>query len=162
MNNNYVHQITRQSGSSFYFSFFSLPKAQREAITAVYAFCREVDDAVDDPKQTQPQQVIAAWRDELNRTYDERPTRPLTQSLLEAINAFQLSKTYFDGILDGVGMDLRMNRYPTFEALTAYCYHVAGEVGLLCMEIFGYRSERLKSYAVKLGTAFQLTNILRD
>jgi phytoene synthase len=162
MSNDYVNHVARQSGSSFYFSFFSLPKAQREAITAVYAFCREVDDAVDDPNQPNPQQVISEWRGEINRTYDEKPTRPLTRSLLSAINAFQLSKSYFDGILDGVGMDLRMNRYATFEALSGYCYHVAGEVGLLCMEIFGYRSERLKSYAVKLGTAFQLTNILRD
>jgi phytoene synthase len=162
MSNDYAHQVARQSGSNFYFSFFSLPKPQREAITAVYAFCREVDDAVDQPQEKNPGNVIARWRDEINRTYDNKPTLPLTQSLLKAIDGFQLSKGYFDGILDGVAMDLRMDRYPTFEALTAYCYHVAGEVGLLCMEIFGYRSERLKSYAIKLGTAFQLTNILRD
>jgi phytoene synthase len=161
MANDYVHQVTRQSGSNFYVSFFSLPKTQREAITAVYAFCREVDDAVDHP-QNDPHLAIARWREEINRTYDGKPTLPLTRSLHTAIENFQLNKEYFDGILTGVEMDLRMNRYPTFESLQEYCYHVAGEVGLLCMEIFGYRSERLKNYAVKLGTAFQLTNILRD
>ena len=161
MVNDYVNQVARQSGSSFYFSFFSLPKPQREAITAVYAFCREVDDAVDQPGAN-PAQAIAQWHQEINNTYDGKPSLPLTQSLHTAIENFQLSKEYFDGILTGVEMDLQKNRYPTFEALTQYCYHVAGEVGLLCMEIFGYRSERLKNYAVKLGTAFQLTNILRD
>jgi phytoene synthase len=158
----YVHGVARQSGSNFYFSFFSLPKAQREAITAVYAFCRQVDDAVDQPGVENPEQLIAEWRAEIDRTYDGKPTSPLTRSLHLAIDNFQLSKAYFDGILDGVAMDLRMTRYPTFEALSGYCFHVASEVGLLCMEIFGYRSERLKGYAVKLGMAFQLTNILRD
>jgi phytoene synthase len=161
MSNEYTQNVARQSGSNFYLSFFFLPKAQREAITAVYAFCREVDDAVDRPN-ADPKLAIANWREEIDRTYDGKPTLPLTRSLAVAIEQFQLSKEYFDGILAGVEMDLRMNRYPTFEVLTEYCYHVAGEVGLLCMEVFGYRSERLKSYAVKLGTAFQLTNILRD
>jgi phytoene synthase len=161
-NSSYVHHVAKQSGSNFYYSFFSLPKPQREAITAVYAFCREVDDAVDNPQGGAPDQIIAQWRREISQTYDGHPTLPLTQSLSKAIEQFQLSKDYFDGILDGVAMDLQRTRYPTFEALSEYCYHVAGEVGLLCMEIFGYRSERLKQYAVKLGTAFQLTNILRD
>jgi len=161
-NSSYVQQVTRQSGSNFYFSFFSLPKPQREAITAVYAFCREVDDAVDQPQAENPDREIARWREEIDQTYDGKPSLPLTQALQEAIEHFQLSKDYFDGIIEGVAMDLRMTRYPTFEALLQYCYHVAGEVGLLCMEIFGYRSERLKQYAIKLGTAFQLTNILRD
>jgi phytoene synthase len=158
----YVQAVARKSGSNFYLAFFSLPKPQRDALTAVYAFCREVDDAVDDPGQKNPEQAVAFWRDEVARTFDGRPSLPLTQSLAAAIERFQLSRVYFDGILDGVSMDLRQTRYPTFEALSTYCYHVAGEVGLLCMEIFGYRSERLKAYAVKLGTAFQLTNILRD
>jgi phytoene synthase len=161
MSHEYTQDVARRSGSSFYFSFFSLPQAQREAITAVYAFCREVDDAVDRPN-ADPKLAIANWREEIDRTYDGKPSLPLTLSLAVAIEQFQLSKDYFDGILQGVEMDLRTNRYASFEALSEYCYHVAGEVGLLCMEIFGYRSERLKNYAVKLGTAFQLTNILRD
>jgi len=161
LSNEYVKRVTRKSGSNFYLSFFSLPKPQREAMTAVYAFCREVDDAVDHPKGN-PEKAIKEWREEVERTFAGNPTKPLTKSLHAAIENFQLSREYFDGILDGVAMDLRMARYPTFEALAGYCYHVAGEVGLLCMEIFGYRSERLKRYAVKLGTAFQLTNILRD
>jgi phytoene synthase len=131
-------------------------------MTAVYAFCREVDDAVDDPGEKNPQAEVARWREEIARTYDGHPSLPLTRSLEEAIRRFDLSRAYFEGILDGVAMDLDHKRYPTFESLAAYCYHVAGEVGLLCVEIFGYRSERLKTYAVKLGTAFQLTNILRD
>lgn len=158
----YVETVARQSGSNFYLSFFSLPPEKREAITAVYAFCREVDDAVDAPKNESPEQAVARWRGELARTYEGHPTLPLTRSLAQAIEHFDLTRAYFDGILDGVAMDLRQTRYPTFDALSTYCYHVAGEVGLLCMEIFGYRSERLKSYAIKLGTAFQLTNILRD
>jgi 15-cis-phytoene synthase len=158
----YVKAVARKSGSNFYLSFFSLPKAQREAITAVYAFCREVDDAVDDPAQRDPAGQVAAWREEIARTYDGKPTRPLTRSLAQAIERFQLRREYFDGILTGVSADLQVSRYASFEALSQYCYHVAGEVGLLCMEIFGYRSERLQSYAVKLGMAFQLTNILRD
>lgn len=155
-------EIARKSGSNFYVSFFSLPKDQREAMTAVYAFCREVDDAVDDPNVKSPANEVAEWRAEIARTYEGKPSKPLTQSLSWAIDRFNLSREYFDGILTGVEMDLSMPRYPTFQALEKYCYHVAGEVGLLCMEIFGYRSERLKQYAVKMGMAFQLTNILRD
>lgn len=162
MDHHYVNSVARQSGSNFYYSFFSLPKEKREAITAVYAFCREVDDAVDAPGQTNPAGEVAKWREEIARTYDGKPSTPLTQSLAEAIERFDLTRSYFEGILQGVAMDLDKNRYETYEQLSEYCYHVAGEVGLLCMEIFGYRSERLKTYAVKLGTAFQLTNILRD
>jgi phytoene synthase len=162
MDNQYVNKVALRSGSNFYFSFFSLPKDKREAITAVYAFCREVDDAVDDPSQKDPKAEVARWREEIARTYDGHPSRPLTRSLARAIERFALTRHYFDGILQGVAMDLDQKRYPMFESLSTYCYHVAGEVGLVCMEIFGFRSERLKTYAVKLGTAFQLTNILRD
>src|SRR5207245_2351688 len=105
---------------------------------------------------------VARWKEEIARTYESKPSMDLTRSLAQAIDRFDLSREYFDGILQGVAMDLKHTRYPDFASLSDYCYHVAGEVGLLCMEIFGYRSERLKSYAVKLGTAFQLTNILRD
>ncbi len=162
MDNHYVNSVARQSGSNFYFSFFSLPKEKREAIMAVYAFCRQVDDAVDAPGQTDPAAEVARWKEEIARTYEGKPSLDLTRSLAQAIERFDLSREYFDGILRGVAMDLEHTRYPDYASLSDYCYHVAGEVGLLCMEIFGYRSERLKSYAVKLGTAFQLTNILRD
>jgi len=158
----YTKDVARKSGSNFYFSFFSLPKEKREAITAVYAFCREADDAVDEPGTHDPKVLLKAWRTEIAQTYEGHPTQPLTKSLGQAIDRFNLTRTYFDGILDGCEMDLTTLRYATFDALYQYCYHVAGEVGLLCMEIFGYRSERLKDYAVKLGLAFQLTNILRD
>jgi len=158
----YVKEVARKSGSNFYLSFFSLPKEKREAITAVYAFCREADDAVDDPGDQDPRVLLADWRAEIARTYEGHPTRPLTRALAPAIERFDLTRTYFDGILTGCEMDLTTARYATFQDLYAYCYHVAGEVGLLCMEIFGFRSERMKDYAVKLGLAFQLTNILRD
>jgi len=158
----YVKDVARKSGSNFYLSFFSLPKEKRDAISAVYAFCREADDAVDEPGERDPRELLSEWRAEIARTYDGHPTRPLTRSLAVAIDRFNLTRTYFDGILNGCDMDLTRLRYATFEALYGYCYHVAGEVGLLCMEIFGYRSERMKEYAVKLGLAFQLTNILRD
>ena len=158
----YVKEVARKSGSNFYFSFFSLPKEKRDAISAVYAFCREADDAVDEPGARDPRELLTEWRAEIARTYDGHPTLPLTRSLAAAIDRFNLTRTYFEGILNGCEMDLTTLRYATFEALYGYCYHVAGEVGLLCMEIFGYRSERMKEYAVKLGLAFQLTNILRD
>lgn len=157
-----AQDVARRSGSNFYLSFFSLPKEKREAMTAVYAFCRKVDDAVDAPGQADPQTIVDAWRAEIDRIYSGAPSGKLTEDLARSIDRFGLSRMYFEGILDGVAMDLRKTRYATFKELEEYCYHVAGEVGLLCMEIFGYRSERLKSYAVKLGNAFQLTNILRD
>src|SRR5579864_115339 len=128
MDNHYVNTVARQSGSNFYFSFFSLPKEKREAITAVYAFCRQVDDAVDAPGQKDPAAEVARWRDEVAKTYDGKPSLPLTRSLAEAIDRFDLSRLYFDGILQGVAMDLETKRYSTFESLSTYCYHVAGEV----------------------------------
>src|SRR5689334_11637144 len=128
MNHQYVNTVTRKSGSNFYFSFFSLPQEKREAITAVYAFCREVDDAVDAPGETNPASQVARWRDEIARTYAGKPTLPLTQSLAAAIDRFGLSREYFDGILTGVAMDLEQARYPTFESLQTYCGHVAGDV----------------------------------
>src|ERR1700760_4073901 len=111
--NSYVNTVARQSGSIFYMSFFSLPRDQRDAMTAVYAFCREVDDAVDEPKNELPVQAVARWRAEVARTYEGKPTLPLTQSLAVAIERFNLSRAYFDGILDGVAMDLGVQRYPT-------------------------------------------------
>src|SRR5580700_9382036 len=106
MDNHYVHTVARQSGSNFYVSFFSLPRDQREAITAVYAFCRQVDDAVDAPGQMDPAMEVARWREEIAHTYDGKPTLPLTRSLAQAIERFDLSRVYFDGILQGVAMDL--------------------------------------------------------
>src|SRR5688572_33440524 len=104
MDNQYVNTVARQSGSNFYFSFFSLPKEKREAITAVYAFCRQVDDAVDAPGDKEPAALVAEWKAEVARTFDGKPTMPLTQSLYEAIERFDLSREYFDGILQGVAM----------------------------------------------------------
>src|SRR6476660_9824598 len=102
MDHHYVNTVARQSGSNFYVSFFSLPKEKREAITAVYAFCREVDDAVDNPQEANPAEVLTRWREEIARTYDGRPTLEITLSLEKAIDRFNLSRVYFDGILQRV------------------------------------------------------------
>ena len=154
VDSSYVKEVARKSGSNFYLSFFSLPREKRDAITAVYAFCREADDAVDDPGDKDPRALLADWRAEIARTYEGSPRRPLTRALAPAIERFGLSRAYFDGVLTGCEMDLTTTRYATFQDLYASGYHVAGEVGLLCMEIFGYRSDRMKEYAIKLGLAF--------
>ena len=159
----YCHAIAKASGSSFYYTFLFLPRPKREAIEAVYAFCRVVDDVVDQPKpEGQALEQLSRWRDELDRCFAGRPAHPILQSLAEAIERYRLPRAHFDDLIDGVEMDLVCRRYPTFEALTDYCYRVAGVVGLLCIEIFGYRNPAAREYAVRQGLAVQLTNILRD
>lgn len=149
--------------SSFYYSFLFLPKKQREAIYRVYAFCRTIDDVVDSSLSDEEKNSrIAEWRKELDRCYAGHPAHPITQFLLDPIRTFRLTRTYFEELINGVEMDLTISRYETFAELSRYCYRVAGTVGLLCLEIFGCTENRHKDYAIKLGTAFQLTNILRD
>ena len=132
----YCHNIAKTSGSSFYYTFLFLPRPKREAIEAVYAFCRVVDDVVDQPKpEGQALEQLSRWRDELDRCFAGRPAHPILQSLAEAIERYRLPRAHFDDLIDGVEMDLVCRRYPTFEALTDYCYRVAGVVGLLCIEI---------------------------
>lgn len=163
MNSASAAVITRASGSNFSLSFLFLPPEKRHAMTAVYAFCREADDAVDEPPPgADSHLLLQEWRAEIGRLYDGKPTLPLTRDLQVAVDRFGLTRQYFDGILAGCEMDLVRRRYATFDELRSYCDRVAGDVGLLCMEIFGFRSERLRHYAVQLGLAFQLTNILRD
>lgn len=159
----YCHTIVKASGSSFYYTFLFLPRAKREAIEAVYAFCRVVDDVVDQPKpEVQALEELRRWHDELDRCFAGRPSHPILQSLAEAVGRYRLTREYFEDLLDGVEMDLICRRYPTFEALDEYCYRVAGVVGLLCIEILGYRNPAAREYAVRQGLAVQLTNILRD
>jgi phytoene synthase len=159
----YCQDKAARSGSSFYYSFLFLPPERRAAITALYAFCREVDDVVDETPDPQIAATkLAWWRTELDRMYAESPQHPVTQALLPAVKRFNLPKEHLQEIIDGMEMDLTQTRYLDFKGLSLYCYRVAGVVGLMAAEIFGQTRRETSTYAVNLGTAFQLTNIIRD
>ncbi len=159
----YCQQKAAASGSSFYTSFLFLPRRRRQAITALYAFCREVDDAVDECSDAGVARMkLAWWRSEVAALYAGRPTHPVTQALAVAIARFALPQEQLGEIIDGMEMDLDTVRYADFKALHLYCYRVASVVGLLAAEIFGYQDRRTLKYAHDLGLAFQLTNIIRD
>ena len=159
----YCRQKAAASGSSFYYSFLFLPPDRRRAITALYAFCREVDDVVDECTDTQLAHVkLAWWRAEIAGLYAGNPQHPVTNALRPFIEKFQLTAERLNEIIAGMEMDLTQTRYLDFAGLERYCYHVAGAVGLLAAGIFGYTDPRTLEYAKSLGTAFQLTNIIRD
>ena len=159
----YCQQKAAQSGSSFYYSFLFLPPERRRAITALYAFCREVDDAVDEPNDPQVARArLAWWREEVAQLYAGNPQHPVTRALVRAIGPFNIQQLHLGEIMDGMEMDLAQNRYPDFASLQIYCRRVAGVVGLLAASIFGYRNPKTLDYAETLGLAFQLTNIIRD
>jgi phytoene synthase len=159
----YCSQLTRKSRSNFYYSFLFLSKEKREAMYAVYAFCRSVDDVADGSAPLREKQTLLdEWRRELDRCYDGNPQHPITVQLARSIRRFPIPKEHFEELITGVEMDLIHSRYPTFHELYEYCYRVAGVVGLMCIEIFGYRNPKAKDYAVNLGLALQLTNIIRD
>ena len=155
--------------TSFYYSFLVLPPARRRAIVAVWDFCRAVDDAVDEAPVTADggvpagQRAVAFWRDELARCFAGQP--PATDQgrhLQPFISEFDLPRQPFNDVIDGVAMDLNTARYATFEDLFEYCRRVASAVGLICIRIFGCANARAEEYALNLGVALQLTNILRD
>jgi len=149
--------------TSFYYSFLALPAHKRNAIVAVWDFCRAVDDAVDEPGDLDPAAALARWRDEVARLYGAgEAATPQGTTLAPFIAAFALPRSAFDDLIDGVAMDLQRNRYDTFEELRQYCLRVASAVGLICVEIFGYRDVQTRDYAIDLGIALQLTNIIRD
>jgi phytoene synthase len=155
--------VTKQSGSNFYYSFLFLPRARREAMYTIYAFCREVDSAVDDaPAGSDPHEALRQWRQELAAAYDGAPTCPVAVSLADHVRRLEIPRDYFEELIAGVEMDLTTTRYTTFEELYRYCYRVASVVGLICLKVFGTESPLAQDYAVNLGLAFQLTNILRD
>ena len=159
----FVSRLTRKSRSNFFYAFLCLPRGQRDALYAVYAFCRIVDDAVDVGQDRDEQRrELARWREEIGRVYGGTPAHPAGERLQEAIRAFPIPRSVLDEIITGVEMDLDHPRYETFEDLYLYCYRVASAVGLACIEIFGYRDPRARDYAVHLGIALQLTNIMRD
>ena len=159
----YCQHKTVKSGSSFYYSFRFLPELKRRAITALYAFCREVDDVVDECKEESVARVkLNWWREELTRLYNDQPRHPVTRALHPLLTDFNLPQEYLIEIIDGMEMDLEKHRYESFKDLSLYCYRVASVVGLLSAEIFGYNNRKTLKYAHDLGMAFQLTNILRD
>jgi phytoene synthase len=158
----YCREVTRRSSSNFSYAFHLLPAERRDALYALYAFCRFVDEIADDGGERNPAGLLATWRDELDRVYAGRPTHPIGVALADAVRRHPLERRHFDEIITGVETDLRQHRYETFDALETYCYRVASCVGLLCIEIFGHRHASARRYAVDLGIACQLTNILRD
>jgi phytoene synthase len=151
------------AGSNFYYSFLFLPADQRDAILEVYSFCHEVDDLVDHPRPgSDPQAELDGWRADIEALYHGREPSRRAERLAPHIECFSLPQQAFLDIVDGVEMDLHQDRYATWDGLRLDCRRVASAVGLLCIEIFGYRNPRSRDYAVELGLALQLTNILRD
>ncbi|MDR0480695.1 MAG: presqualene diphosphate synthase HpnD [Gallionellaceae bacterium] len=159
----YCQQKTAASGSSFYYSFIFLSPEKRRAITALYAFCREVDDVVDECSDANvARATLNWWRDEVAAIYGGKPQHPVTQALAEIVPHYDLPREYLLEIIDGMEMDLEQNAYADFSELQLYCYRVASVVGLMAAEIFGYTDRKTLKYAHDLGIAFQLTNIIRD
>jgi 15-cis-phytoene synthase len=159
----YCRQKAAQSGSSFYYSFMFLSPERRRAITALYAFCREVDDVVDETSEPGVAFAkLAWWREEIRAVFDGTPRHPVALALRPVVASFRLPETHFQAVIDGMSMDLERNRYLDFADLEAYCYRAAGVVGLMSAEIFGYTNPSTRQYAQDLGIAFQLTNIVRD
>jgi len=159
----YCQNKAAQSGSSFYYSFLFLPPQKRRAITALYAFCREVDDVVDECSDADLARTkLAWWRGEIAGLFQRQAQHPVTRALAPAVRSFNLPEARFNEIIDGMEMDLIRSRYANFGELKLYCHRVAGVVGLMAAEIFGRTQSATLEYAENLGTAFQLTNIIRD
>lgn len=159
----YVQQKAAASGSSFYYAFLFLPKPRRAAITAFYAFCREVDDVVDevtDPGVAQTK--LAWWRTEVARAYDGQPSHPVMQALMPLAADYGIEARQLLAVIDGCQLDLEQTRYLDFAGLQRYCHLVAGVVGEVSARIFGQTQPQTTGYAHTLGLAFQLTNIIRD
>src|SRR5215216_5668287 len=156
-------KLVRATASNFYYSFLLLPSAKRRAINDVYNFCRLLDDIVDaDQKDRDVLSELQFWRDEVEACYQGCPTTEFGERLINSIEEFELPKQPFLDLIEGMEMDLKWHSYQTFADLREYCYRAASTVGLICIEIFGYESARTREYAVNLGLAMQLTNILRD
>jgi phytoene synthase len=157
--------ITRKSASNLALAFVLLPRAKRDGMSALYAFCREVDDVADEesvPVERRREQ-LAAWRADTARACGhETPQFPVNRELQPVIRQYRMPFELFDELLKGVEMDLDTRRYENYEQLEVYCYRVASVVGLLSIEIFGYQDPACRDYAIALGKALQLTNILRD
>ena len=159
----YCQQKAAASGSSFYYSFLFLPREKRRAITAFYAFCREVDDVADEAADVAVARAkLAWWRTEVANLGAGHPTHPVTRALLPFVAPMGIDGARLNEIIDGMEMDLTHHRYADYAALRVYCHRVAGVVGQISAGIFGYRHPQTLEYAELLGHAFQLTNIVRD
>jgi 15-cis-phytoene synthase len=159
----YCQNKTAQSGSSFSYSFKFLSHERRRAITALYAFCREVDDVVDEcTNESVARTTLAWWRGQVAEIYAGKPQHPVALALVPLVKEFNLPQEHLLEIIDGMEMDLNQHQYADFKSLQLYCYRVASVVGLLAAEIFGYRDRKTLKYAHDLGIALQLTNIIRD
>ena len=159
----YCQNKAAASGSSFYYSFLFLPKNKRRAITALYAFCREIDDITDDIKDPNIIKIkLEWWRIDVHKIFTDKPEHLVNRELQTIIKEFDLQEALLIEIINGMQMDVEHTHYDSFATLEQYCYRVAGVVGLLSIEIFGYTSPQTKKYAKLLGNALQLTNIIRD
>lgn len=156
--------ITSRSGSSFYYTFLFLPKKKRKAMHIVYAFCRVTDDITDATDETDEEKLIKLeeWKDELLNAIKARSKFEILNHLAEVIHELKMSVDPFFDLIEGMRMDLTKKRYETFEELKIYCYRVASTIGLMSIELFGYKNPASRNYAYNLGIAMQLTNILRD
>lgn len=165
-------KISTTGSTSFHYSFSFLPREQRNAIRTVYAFCRRIDDIVDEGPSESPEDIATKrerlqwWRSEVESLYNPAAasvlTKGLSQSLQSVIRRYSIPKQHFLTLIDGCERDLVQHRYATFDELKEYCYAVASTVGLISIEIFGYKNEQTRQYAINLGYALQLTNIIRD
>jgi phytoene synthase len=159
----YVQQKAVSSGSSFYYAFLFLPKERRAAITAFYAFCREVDDVVDEVQDPGVAQTkLAWWQSEVTQSFAGQPSHPVMKALMPLSAAYKIEARHLLAVIEGCQMDLMQNRYLDFASLQRYCHLVAGIVGEVAAQIFGQTQPETTAYAHKLGLAFQLTNIIRD
>jgi len=162
--NDIAKEIAKKSNSSFYYAFNLLPAEQRDAMNTVYAFCRQTDDIIDEGSVADElkYEKLRKWRIELEKSLSGHSDYPIINKLSKTIQKFNIPLEPFFDLLKGMEMDLQRKRYITFDDLQTYCYHVASTVGLMCIEIFGYRHSSAKDFAINLGIALQLTNILRD
>ena len=159
----YCQEKTASSGSSFYYSFLFLPAETRRAITALYAFCREVDDVVDECHELAvAQKKLDWWRNEIALAFTGKAQHPVCIELQRLIPEYELDQSLFQEIINGMQMDLTQSRYADLDELKQYCYRAASVVGLLSARLFGYADNATETYAHDLGMAFQLTNIIRD
>ncbi|MFN4111984.1 MAG: phytoene/squalene synthase family protein [Ignavibacteria bacterium] len=156
--------ISRQSGSSFYYTFLFLPREKRKAMHIIYAFCRITDDIADSPDESDEEKLLKLeeWKDELSKALNNYSKFNLLNSLSKVIKEFNMSVLPFFDLIEGVRMDLTKQRYSTFEELKIYCYLVASTIGLMSIELFGFKNTASREYAYYLGIAMQLTNIIRD